>query len=111
MQRFHQVVISLFAVGSLAVTACQHNTETRSEPPPDSSMAADQQTQPTSMPTETTPTTTQDESSMGDEAAIKPEPPKQLAANDKRFVETAAMAGMAEVDLGKLALEKAKKQT
>lgn len=104
MHRLNEVVISLFAVGSLAVAACNKNQE-QTEPPMDSSMSdAPGQTQPTVEPTPTEPP-------PEEPAATKPEPPKQLADNDKTFVEHAAKGGMAEVELSKLALEKAKKQT
>jgi putative membrane protein len=105
MKRLNHLVISLFAATAVA-SACQKNTE-QSEPPSDSAIG---QTQPTSMPDETPPDTT--EQAPGEaEPAATPEPPKQLADNDKRFVETAAKDGMAEVELGKLAVEKAKKPT
>jgi putative membrane protein len=109
MQRINHLAISLLAATSLA-TACQRNTETQSEPPSDTAMGADQ-TQPTSMPDETTPAQTEQTPAEGEQAGATPEPQKQLAADDRRFVETAARDSMAEVELGRLALEKAKKQT
>ena len=108
MHRLDHLVVSLFAATSLA-SACQKSGP-ESEPPSDAAIG---QTQPTS--DEVTPTTPPEDMSgqqpdEADEAATSREPPKQLAEGDRRFVETAMRSSMAEVELSKLALEKAKKQ-
>jgi len=111
MQRIHHLVISLFAATSLA-SACQKNTETQSEPPSDTAMGQTQPTMDETTPPETPP---EDMSGQqpgeGDQAGTTKPEQKPLAETDRRFVETAARDGMSEVELGKLALEKAKKQS
>jgi putative membrane protein len=101
MNRRNQLIVSLF-VGLAWTTACEKNNQETEYP--EDQMG---QTQPTSMPTETTPPA----EPTTEEPAPVPEQPKPLAEGDKKFVETAAKDGKAEVDLGQLALTKAKKQT
>ena len=105
MQRFHPLATTLLAAASLYAFACEKTTDTSSTPP-DSTMASDDSS---SMPGDTPSEATPDEG--GAETTPPPEPKKELAENDRNFVETAAKAGMAEVELSNMALTKAKKQT
>jgi len=104
MHRFNHVLITLFAASCLAI-ACQPKTET--EPPPDTTMPAADDSSQEPMPTETP---TEAEEATEPEATPTPEAPKELAAADKTFVEDAAAGGMFEVQLGQFVVGKAKKQ-
>lgn len=103
MEQRKHLVVSLLAALAVA-TACERNSDNQTEYPDDQTMG---QTQPTSLPTETTPPA----EPATEEPAPAAEQPKPLAEADKTFVETATKDGKAEVDLGQLALTKAKKQT
>ena len=115
MQRIHNFAITLVGACGLLLLGCQPNTS-QSEPPTDES-ATPGQTQPTSeqggMNEETYPEEgmTPEESSEGEmmEGSDQPEQMGQkISQEGQQFVDEAALAGMAEVELSKVAMEKVK---